>query len=125
MYLCSMKPAEINAKWKILQQKISKEFDSDVPDLKVMLFLIGVQELGKGPGKYSKRQKEELMHIATCRLMSEMGFYELEGLDQDGWPHWKLVKPVPSFAMMEQEMLLKSLTINYFEDIYGEENSIE
>jgi hypothetical protein len=121
MYLCDMKPAETNAKWKILQQKISKEFDSDVPDLKVMLFLIGVQELGKGPGKYSKRQKEELMHIATCRLMSEMGFYELEGLDQDGWPHWKLVKPVPSFAMMEQEMLLKSLIINYFEDIYGDE----
>ncbi len=118
--LC-MKPAEINAKWKILQQKIAQEFDSDIPDLKVMLFLIGVQELGKGPGKYSKRQKEELMHIATCRLMSEMGFYELEGLDQDGWPHWKLVKPVPSFAMMEQELLLKSLTINYFDDIYRED----
>ncbi|WP_316842783.1 hypothetical protein [Pedobacter gandavensis] len=114
-----MKPAEIHAKWKILQQKIAQEFDSDVPDLKVMLFLIGVQELGKGPGKYSKRQKEELMHIATCRLLSEMGFYELEGLDQDGWPHWKLLKPVPSFAMMEQELLLKSLTVTYFEDIYG------
>ena len=60
-----MKPSEINAKWKILQEKIAKEFDSDFPDLKVMLFLIGVQELGKGPKKYSKRQKEELMHIAT------------------------------------------------------------
>ena len=120
-YLCGMKPAETHAKWKSLQQKISKEFDSDVPDLKVILFLIGVQELGKGPGKYSKRQKEELMHIATCRLLSEMGFYELEGLDQDGWPHWKLVKPVPSFAMMEQELLLKSLAIHYFEDIYDEE----
>jgi len=120
-YLCGMKPAETHAKWKSLQQKIAKEFDSDVPDLKVILFLIGVQELGKGPGKYSKRQKEELMHIATCRLLSEMGFYELEGLDQDGWPHWKLVKPVPSFAMMEQELLLKSLAIHYFEDIYDEE----
>jgi len=120
-YICSMKPSEINAKWKLLQQRIAKEFDSDIPDLKVMLFLIGVQELGKGPGKYSKRQKEELMHIATCRLMSEMGFYELEGLDQDGWPHWNLVKPVPSFAMMEQEMLLKSLAIHYFQDIYGDE----
>jgi hypothetical protein len=73
-----MKPAEIHAKWKLLQDKIASEFDSDVPDLKVILFLIGVQELGKGPGKYSKRQKEELMHIATCRLLSEMGFYELE-----------------------------------------------
>ncbi len=119
-----MKPAEINAKWKLLQQRIAKEFDADVPDLKVILFLIGVQELGKGPGKYSKRQKEELMHIATCRLLSEMGFYELEGLDQDGWPHWKLIKPVPSFAMMEQELLLKSLAVHYFEDIYGNDDPI-
>ena len=118
-YICGMKPAEIHAKWKTLQLKISEEFDSDTPDLKVILFLIGVQELGKGPGKYSKRQKEELMHIATCRLLSEMGFYELEGLDQDGWPHWKLMKPVPAYAMMEQELLLKGLAISYFEDIYS------
>jgi hypothetical protein len=54
--------------------------------------------------------------------LSEMGFYELEGLDQDGWPHWKLVKPVPAFAMMEQELLLKSLAVTYFEEIYGEES---
>jgi hypothetical protein len=119
-YICSMKPAEIHAKWKLLQAKISDEFKSDdIPDLKVILFLIGVQELGKGPGKYSKRQKEELMHIATCRLLSEMGFYELEGLDQDGWPHWKLIKSVPSYALMEQELLLKSLAITYFDDIYS------
>jgi hypothetical protein len=114
-----MKPAEIHAKWKTLQTKISEEFESDTPDLKVVLFLIGVQELGKGPGKYSKRQKEELMHIATCRLLSEMGFYELEGLDQDGWPHWKLVKAIPAYALMEQELLLKGLAITYFEDIYS------
>ncbi len=113
-----MKPAEINIKWKALQEKLSTEFDSDTPDLKVVLFLIGVQELGKGPGKFSKRQKEELMHIATCRLLSEMGFYELEGLDQDGWPHWKLMRQVPAYAFMEQELLLKSLAIGYFEDIY-------
>ena len=113
-----MKPAEINIKWKALQEKIAQDFDSEIPDLKVILFLIGVQELGKGPGKFSKRQKEELMHIATCRLLSEMGFYELEGLDQDGWPHWKLIKPIPSYAAMEQEMLLKGLAIEYFADIY-------
>ncbi|SFA49824.1 hypothetical protein SAMN04488511_108222 [Pedobacter suwonensis] len=113
-----MKPSEINAKWKVLQERISIEFESDFPDLKVMLFLIGVQELGKGPKKYSKRQKEELMHIATCRLLSEMGFYELEGLDQDGWPHWKLIKAIPPYTMLEQEMLMKSLIVSYFEDIY-------
>lgn len=114
-----MTPAEINAKWKVLQLKIAAEFDSDLPDLKVMLFLIGVQELGQGAKKYSKRQKEELMHIATCRLLSEMGFYELEGLDQDGWPHWKLVKTIPPYTLLEQEMLMKSLIVGYFDDVYS------
>src|ERR1700712_2721645 len=112
-----MKPAEINKKWSALQQRIADEFDNEKPDIKVMLFLIGVQELGKGPKKFSKRQKEELMHIANCKLFSMLGFYELEGEDQDGWPHWKLVKPIPNYTLLEQEMTMKSLMINYFDEL--------
>ena len=112
-----MKPAEINSKWNALQDRIALEFDNEKPDLKVILFLIGVQELGKGPRKFSKRQKEELMHIANCRLFSELGFYELEGLDQDGLPHWKLVKPIPAYTLLEQEMVLKSLVVTYFDNL--------
>ncbi|MFM6976915.1 MAG: hypothetical protein ACKOW2_08740 [Sphingobacteriaceae bacterium] len=112
-----MTPAEINLKWDVLLNRLAENFDSEKPDIKVLLFLIGVQELGQGPQKFSKRQKEELMHIATCRLFSEMGFYELEGLDQDGWPHWKLVKPIPAYTLLEQEMLMKSLIVNYFESL--------
>jgi hypothetical protein len=112
-----MTPAEINAKWKVLQVQLAKDFDTDLPDMKVMLFLIGVQELGKGPAKFSKRQKEELMHIANCRLFSELGFYELEGLDQGGWPHWKLIKPIPAYTLLEQEMIMRSLIITYFDSI--------
>lgn len=114
-----MTPAEINLKWSELQQRIADEFDNEKPDIKVMLFLIGVQELGKGPRKFSKRQKEELMHIATCKLLSYMGFYELEGLDQDGWPHWKAVKTVPNYTLLEQELLMKSLIVTYFEELGG------
>lgn len=110
-----MNARETNIKWKELQQQMAFQFDMDEPDIKVLLFLIGVQELGKGPKKFSKRQKEELMHIATCRLFSELGFYELEGQDQDGWPHWKLVKPIPNYTLMEQEMVIKSLIIDYFD----------
>ena len=112
-----MTPAEVNKKWVELQERIARDFDSELPDMKVMLFLIGVQELGKGPMKFSKRQKEELMHIANCRLFSELGFYELEGVDQDGWPHWKLVKKIPAYTLLEQEMILKSLMITYFENL--------
>jgi hypothetical protein len=116
-YLCPMKPAEINLKWSALQQRIADEFDNEKPDIKVMLFLIGVQELGQGAKKFSKRQKEELMHIANCKLFSKMGFYELEGLDQDGWPHWKRVGVIPNYTLLEQEMVLKSLMIDYFQEL--------
>lgn len=112
-----MTPVEINKKWKELQERIAKDFDSELPDMKVMLFLIGVQELGKGPLKFSKRQKEELMHIANCRIFSELGFYELEGIDQDGWPHWKIVKKIPAYTLLEQEMIMRSLIISYFENL--------
>lgn len=120
LIFAGMTPAEINAKWAQLQQRIAEDFDTDKPDIKVMLFLIGVQELGKGPQKFTKRQKEELMHIANCKLFSQMGFYELEGLDQDGWPHWKLVKPIPSYTLLEQEMVMKSLIVNYFDEMQAQ-----
>lgn len=111
-----MKPAEINLKFAELQERIAADFDNEKPDIKVLLFLIGVQELGQGPRKFNKRQKEELMHIANCKLFSQMGFYELEGQDQDGWPHWKLVKQIPNYAILEQELLIKSLIVTYFEE---------
>ncbi len=111
-----MNAAEIHLKWKKLQTFTASQFDMELPDIKVFLFLIGVQELGKGPQSFSKRQKEELMHIATCKLFSGMGFYELEGLDQDGWPHWRLLKPIPNYTLLEQELILKSLIIDYFEE---------
>ena len=114
MYIWHMKPAEVNLKWTELQQKIAADFDTDTPDIKVMLFLIGVQELGQGPRKFSKRQKEELMHIATCKLFSQMGFYELEGLDQDGWPHWKLKENLPYLDAKQQNKLIIDSIIDYF-----------
>jgi hypothetical protein len=112
-----MKPAEINLKFSELQIKLATDFDNERPDIKVILFLIGVQELGKGARKFSKRQKEELMHIANCRLFSEMGFYELEGIDQDGWPHWRRMKPIPNYTILEQELIIKSLIVSYFQEL--------
>ena len=112
-----MTPAETNIRYKQLQERLAADFDTDTPDIKVMLFLIGVQELGQGPRKFSKRQKEELMHIANCKRFSKLGVYELEGLDQDGWPHWKLVKVIPPYTLLEQEMLIKSLIIDYFDEV--------
>lgn len=109
---------EIGLKFKNLTIKLGEQFaDGEAVDLKGALFLIGVQELGQGSRKYSKREKEELMHIAVCRLMSELGYYKLNGLDDQGWPHWDKVKSPPHMPLVEQENLLKQLIVDYFEQI--------
>jgi len=47
--------------------------------------------------------------------LSYSGYYHLEGVDKDGWPHWKLIKKLPHFDLLEQEKLLKLHVLEYFE----------
>ena len=91
------------------------------PDLNALLLLIGVQELGQGVAEFTKEQKQDLMHIATCKLFSLSGHYELERVDDDGWPHYRLLNPVPFANLKEQERMLKWHILEYFEDLENEE----
>ncbi len=104
---------ELKVQWEELQNQLSKQFDADL-DLQGVLFLIGVQELGQGFKKFTKDQKQDLMHIATCRLLSIYGYYELKGLDDEGWPHWEKTQSLPRMTLGEQDFLLKQAVVEYF-----------
>ena len=106
---------QLKLKWETLTGRLSGQFGEE-PDLQAIIFLVGVQELGRGPQKFSKDEKEDLMHIATCKLLSLYGYYELKGLDQEGWPHWELVKKLPPLSLREQDILLKQAVLQYFEE---------
>ncbi|MEO5570890.1 MAG: hypothetical protein ABIT08_15920 [Bacteroidia bacterium] len=106
---------ELKSEWNRLTEQLSDLFGQDL-DLQGIIFLIGVQELGRGKKKYSKDEKEDLMHIATCRLLSTYGYYELEGLDGEGWPHYKLQKKFPPLTLKEQDIMLKQCVIDYFKN---------
>lgn len=101
--------------WASLLTALETLIGKKPKDLNAVLFLIGVQELGQGRKYFEKEEKQDLMHIGICKVLSLSGYYELEGLDKDGWPHWKLVKKLPHFDLLEQEKLLKMLVIEYFE----------
>lgn len=107
---------EYDPEWNLLLDKLSKTIGKR-PNLDAILFLIGVQELGKGKNKFSKEEKQDLMHIGVCKILSLSGYYELEGLDQDGWPHWKQVKPIPKFNLEEQEKFMKIHILEYFKEL--------
>lgn len=109
------KDLELAKNWVALLRKLEHTIGKRPKDLNSVLFLIGVQELGKGRRNFSKEEKQDLMHIAICKVLSLSGFYELEGLDEDGWPHWKPTKKLPHFDLLDQEKLLKMHVIEYFE----------
>jgi hypothetical protein len=104
---------ELKIEWDQLLERLCTHFDADL-DLQGVIFLIGVQELGQGARKFEKDEKQDLMHIATCRLLSQYGFYLLKGLDEEGWPHWELVQRLPRMTLGEQDYLLKQAAIDYF-----------
>ncbi|MBO9638238.1 hypothetical protein [Siphonobacter aquaeclarae] len=101
--------------WDELLDKLEGLLGKRPGDLNGVLFLIGVQELGKGHQFFTKEQKQDLMHIAICKVLSYSGYYELEGLDAEGWPHWKLVQKLPFVDLLSQEKLLKQHVVEYFE----------
>ncbi|WP_194976299.1 hypothetical protein [Aquiflexum lacus] len=109
------KDLDLEKRWGKLLLGINDLVGKKPSDLNGVLFLIGVQELGQGNKNFSKEQKQDLMHIAICKVLSLAGFYELDYIDQDGWPHWKLIKKLPHFNMLEQEKLLKIQVLEYFE----------
>ncbi len=110
---------DFERRWQVLLKTLQENIGKKPKDLNGVLFLIGVHELGRGPHVFSKEEKQDLMHIAICKVLSLSGYYVLEGLDEQGWPHWKLVKKLPHFDLLEQEKLLKMHVLEYFEQEYG------
>ena len=111
------KDLELERSWNMLLERLGDLFDKQPKSLEAVLFLVGVNELGHGVRSFTKEEKQDLMHIAVCKVLSQSGFYELEGLDESGWPHWKLVKELPHFDLLEQEKLLKIHLLEYFDKL--------
>jgi hypothetical protein len=107
---------DLQTRWWNMEARLIERFGKK-PDLETILFLIGIQEFGELRNKFSKEQKQDLMHIAVCSLFRQSGFYELERVDEDGWPHFRQLKALPVMTMPEQENFLKDHILLYFENI--------
>jgi len=107
--------SELKTKWNNLKTKLSVDFsDNEIIDLDSIIFLIGLQELGQFQKRFNKQKKLEVIHIAVCKLLSDYGYYEFDYTDNEGWPHYKLIKKLPNLKAGEQTILMKKAIINYF-----------
>ena len=106
---------QLKERWEQLVNILSNKFSKGEDlDLDAIIYLIGVQELGKVHQSFKKEEKLNLMHIAICRLLEPYGFYEFEYFDEDGWPHYKVKEQLPPLKAGEQTILMKDAIVNYF-----------
>ena len=113
MYFWGVIDFELEKKWREVVALVSADHGEDL-NIEAILFLIGVQELGKGHGKFTKDQKIDLMHVAICRVLEPYGYYRFDGKDEDGWPHYESIKKLPPLDEKQQQYLMKQAIIEYF-----------
>jgi len=110
-----MEEWQLEFEWLRVRHWVKDRFGKkELPDLNAVLYVIGIQEVGKAQQKFSKEEKQDLMHVAICHLLEEDGYFQFEGLDADGWPHWKTLIPVEAKGVDAQEILLRRKVVEYF-----------
>ena len=98
--------SDLKTKWNNLKTKLSVDFsDNEIIDVDSIIFLIGLQELGQFQKRFNKQKKLEVIHIAVCKLLSDYGYYEFDYTDNDGWPHYKLIKKLPNLRQGNKPFL--------------------
>jgi len=116
-YLPPVEEWQLEFEWLRVQHYIKDVMGrSELPNLNNVLFLVGIQELGHLQVEFTKEEKQDLMHIAVCVLLSEDGYFEFSGKDADGWPHFSQIKPLDVLGPKAQEELLKERAIGYFSE---------
>jgi len=105
---------DIEEAWRNVQKIVFKRFGEKL-DEQTILFVIGLQELGKGEANYKKEEKLDIIHIGICTVLCKFGYYKFIGKDNEGWPHFKNIKKLPNEIQGEdQQRFLKEAIIDYF-----------
>lgn len=91
-----------------------KEFFSldEAPGIPEMVFLAGLQSLGKPAGPLSRDDKMDVMHVGTCALLEPYGYYRYSHRDADGYPHYEPVKERAGGA--PSQAVLADAIVSYF-----------
>lgn len=107
---------DFNDKWKDLEVMLTERFGK-TPDLQSILYLIGVNEFqGRIPKyKFSKQEKQDLIHVGTCKLLEQYGYFTFTHYDDEGWPHFDKTGTYHHMSLAEQEKIMKIAALNYFE----------
>lgn len=106
---------KLRERWEQLILMLSDRFsDGESLDLEGVLYLVGLQELGQPHRRMKKDDNVNLIHIGICTVLEPYGYYRFDFFDEEGWPHFELLEPLPALKPGEQSILMKEALVNYF-----------
>ena len=105
----------LKIRWEKLTCQLTDQFsDGETIDVEGILYVIGVQEVGQLHKRFKKDDNVNLIHVGICTVLEPLGYYAFEYFDPDGWPHFKLLEPLPHLKPGEQSVLIKEAIVDYF-----------
>lgn len=109
---------ELERRWSRLQAWIQARFGS-TPNLEAVLFLIGVQSIGRGyEPELAKEAKQDLVMEGTHCAFETLGLYRPVGADAEGRWIWERTEaPLPKLSVEAQEKLLRIAVLRYFDGV--------
>ena len=110
--------AVLEARWERLQGWIEQRFGK-APAIEEILFLVGIQARGYGfEPDLDKEAKQGLIMEGTYCVFETLGVYERVGMEKDGsWIWERRIDHPPNLSVDEQEKLLRTAILRYFEDL--------
>jgi hypothetical protein len=106
---------QLKERWDNLVEFLTTTFSvGEALDVEGVLYLIGLQEFGKPHQRFKKEDNVNLIHIGVCTILEPFGYYRFDFIDEEGWPHFELVEPLPHLKAGEQSVLIKSAIVDYF-----------
>lgn len=109
------KPLDVSdERLQAIAARLTEFFAPEGPvDIPAMLFVAGLQTLGRPSGSLSREDKMALIHIGTCAVLEPYGYYRMVGRDAQGYPQYESVRPLD--AGTSDGLLLKEALIKYFD----------
>jgi hypothetical protein len=106
---------QLKDRWDQLLTQLTDQFSETVEiEIEGILYLIGLQELGKIHQRFKKDDNVNIIHIGICTVLEPFGYYAFDFYDKDGWPHFKLLEELPVLKPGEQTVLMKEAIVDYF-----------
>lgn len=118
--------SELEEEWHRLQAWLQSRFGKE-PGIEGVLFLIGIQSCGRGfEPNLGKEAKQALIMEGTYCVFETLGIYARVGMEEDGnWIWERLIDQPPGLSVDDQEKLLRTAILRYFDDFLKASSSYE